>query len=232
MLSKTIRDQEMVDGAYATREIALEYVPRPREQLQVGEVVIPHGNILFNSRHKPSWRFALECWDTYLGLWEDLGLIKLGYPDLLIGKAMVDQAEINRWISYELKPLPFEQFYNKGLANGCRIDHLNLHFDQTIFCGIKLAFTGVRSPRKYGNLNSDPRRSAHQVPLHRRYIGNRPANRMIQRIKRKINKCLKQVPPVDFIEALSETETQFLVERGLGGRRVTITALDRLEPEL
>src|ERR1019366_3485717 len=106
------------------------------------------------------------------------------------------------------KAMPFEKFYQNGIKNGCFLEHLNLHFDQTVFRGIKMAVTGVRSPRKYGNMNCDPRPHAHEAPPHRRYIGNKPPHRMIQRIKSKITKCLKHVPPRDPFEVLSNNELQ------------------------
>ena len=231
LLAKKHRGVEMVDGALATREIALDFVPCPHEQLQVGEVVIPHGNILFDSRHRLGWRFALECWETYLALWKDLGLYKYGYPDLVIGQRMKDQDEIDRWISYELKAMPFEKFYKNGIKNGCRLEHLNFHFDQTIFRGVKMAFTGVRSPRKFGNMNSDPRKSAHEIPPHRRYIGKKPANRMAKRIIGKLARCLKRNPPKNLFDVLSKNEIQFLATHGLDGKATTFEALKRLETE-
>ena len=234
--AKRLRDRDLVDGAFLTREIALDLVPvavpDPVRQWSVAEVVIPHGNGLLNTRRKPSWRFAVECWEVLVTLWIDWDLFKYGYPDLMVGKAMDDQEEINRWISYCLKAMPFEEFYRHGITNGCFLEHLNLHFDQTVFRGVKMAFTGVKSPRKYGNMNCDPRLHAHEVALHRRYIGNKPPHRMIQRIKSKIRKCLKHVAPRDPFDVLSDNELQFLVEHGLDEQHVTINALDRLETEL
>jgi hypothetical protein len=205
-LTRLARGLELVDGAYATREIVVQFVPQPKAPLKVGEIVLPHGNILFNSRRKPDWRFAQDCWLAYVELWAHLGLFGLGYPDLLIGRAMVDQAEINRWLSYSLKPLPFESFYRDGLRRGCPIDHLNLHFDQTVFNGIEFPLGCVRSPRKYGTLNGDPRTG--------NYMGARPVNRTLARIKKKIAKTLKHDPDADPLDRLARTEIDFLRKHG------------------
>ena len=62
-------------------------------------------------------------------------------------------------------------------------------------------------------------------------IRTKPPRRAIRRIAQEIARCLKQVPPGDFIAALSQKETQFLIEHGLGGPQVTIRALDELEAE-
>jgi hypothetical protein len=207
--ARKARDLGFADGAYVTREMALQFVPLPNapvRELQVGEIVLPHGNILFNSRRKPDWLFAQELWHAYVDLWKHLGLFEVGYPDLFIGRAMVDQAEINRWISYSLKPMPFERFYQNGLHHGCRIDHLNLHFDQTIFGGIHVPLKYVRSPRKFGNLNSDSRTG--------NYMGARPVNRTLARIKKKIAKTLKHDPDADPLDRLARTEIDFLRKHG------------------
>jgi hypothetical protein len=233
--ARRLRDRGLVDGAYVSREIALDFVPLPRpataKEWRVAEVVLPHGNGLFNTRRKPGWRFAMECWDVYVDLWTDWGLIQYGYPDLLVGKAMVDQEEISRWISYALKAMPFEEFYQSGIKNGCFLEHLNLHFDQTVFRGIKMAFSGVRSPRKYGNMNCDPRLHAHEAPPHRRYLGKKPPDRMVQRILGKLRKCLRQQPPGDLTEQLTESEMHFLAEHDLDGYGVTVADLERWDGE-
>ena len=230
-----LRDRGLVDGAYVTREIALDYVPRlepvPKHELRVAEVVLPHGNGLFNTRRKPSWRFANECWEVLVTLWIDWDLFKYGYPDLLVGKAMVDQEEINRWISYSLKPMPFEKFYQKGIKNGCFLKHLNTHLDLTVFRSIKMAFSGVKSPRKYGNMNCDPRLHAHEAPPHRRYLGKKPINRMVRRILGKLRKCLRQQPSGDLTEKLTESEMCFLAEHDLDGHGVTVADLERWDGE-
>ena len=234
--AKRMERRGLSDGAHVTREIALDFVPRPepipKYEWRVVEVVLPHGNGLFNTRRKPCWRFALECWQIFLEVWDDWGLMKYGYPDLMVGKPMVDQAEINRWIGYELKPLQFGKFYRSGIKNGCCLEHLNLQFDQTVFGGVKEAFNGVRSPRKYGNLNGDPRSNAHEVPPFRKYIGIKPPNRTAERIRAKIRKSLKQSPPGDLFEKLSEGDLQFLIKHHLDGKTVTIEDLNRAEPEL
>jgi hypothetical protein len=233
--AKRLRDRGLVDGAFVTREIALDFVPRPEpvpnHELRVAEVVLPHGNGLFNTRRKPGWRFAVECWDILVTLWIEWELFKHGYPDLLVGRAMVDQKEIKRWISYELKPMPFEKFYQNGIENGCFLEHYNLHFDQTVFRGIKMAFSGVKSPRKYGNMNCDPRLHAHEAPPHRRYLGKKPINRMVQRILGKLRKCLRQQPPGDLTEKLTESEMHFLAEHDLDGHGVTVADLERWDGE-
>src|ERR1019366_6457801 len=234
--AKRLRDRGLVDGAYVAREIAIDYVPRPepipKREWRVTEGVLPHGNGLFNARRKPGWCFALDCWDVLVKLWIDWGLFEFGYPDLLVGKAMVDQKEINRWLSYSLKAMPFEKFYRRGIKNGGFLEHLNLHFDQTVFRGIKMAFTGVKSPRKYGNMNCDPHLRVHEVPPHRRYLGKKPGNRMVQRIKAKLRKCLQQDPPGDLTTVLSDNELQFLAENGMHLDHVTIANLDRLDAKL
>ena len=233
--AKRLRDRGLVDGAFVSREIALDFapvaVPDPARQWSVAEVVLPHGNGLFNTRRKPGWRFAVECWAVYVDLWADWGLFEYGYPDLMVGKAMDNQEEINRWISYELKPMPFEKFYKRGIKNGCFLEHLNLHFDQTVFRGIKMASSGVKSPRKYGNMNCDPRLHAHEAPPHRRYIGNKPPDRMVRRILGKLRKCLRQQPPGDLSEKLTDNEMQFLAEHDLDGHRVTVADLERWDGE-
>jgi hypothetical protein len=233
--AKRLRDRGLVDGAFVTREIALNFVPRPEPvpegQWRVAEVVIPHGNGLFNTRRRPSWRFAIECWALYVDLWIDWGLFQYGYPDLMVGKAMVDQEEIDRWIGYELKAMPFEKFYRGGIKNGCFLEHLNARLDLIVFRAIKLAFTYVRSPRKFGNLNSDPRLHANEIPAHRRYIGTKPPDRMIRRIRAKLRKCQRQQPPADLTEKLTDNEMQFLAERGSDGHRVTVADLERWDGE-
>src|ERR1019366_7175641 len=59
--ARRLRDRELVDGAFVSREIALDFVPvavpDPARQWSVAEVVLPHGNGLFNTRRKPAWRF-------------------------------------------------------------------------------------------------------------------------------------------------------------------------------
>jgi hypothetical protein len=234
--AKRLRERGLVDGAYVTREIALDFVPCPepvpKHGWRVTEVVLPHGNGLLNTRRKPGWSFAVECWDVLVTLWIDWGLFEYGYPDLLVGKAMVGQEEIKRWISYKLKPMPFEKFYQKGIKNGCFLEHLNLHFDQTVFRGIKMAVKGVRSPRKYGNMNCDPRLHSHEAPPHRQYLGKKPINRMVQRIRSKLRKCLQQVPPGDLSEKLSDNEMQFLAKHRMDGKRVSLADLERLEADL
>jgi hypothetical protein len=81
-------------------------------------------------------------------------------------------------------------------------------------------------------MNFDPRLHAHEAAPHRRYLGKKPVNRMVRRIKSKLRRCLQQVSPGDLTEKLSENEMQFLAEHGLDGRHVTINVLDRLETEL
>ena len=92
------------------------------------------------------------------------------YPDLLISR-LSSQPELNTWISYELKSMPFDRFYNEGLADGCKVADLNLEIDQTIFSEIKEAFGQVKSPRKIGNLYCQ---SAN-------YIGVKPLLRLTKR---------------------------------------------------
>jgi hypothetical protein len=214
----------LADGAYAVHEVDLQFIPQSASGLKVGEILLPHGNILFNTHCKPDWRFAQDCWLAYTKVWERFGLLDLGYPDLVIGKSMVDQAEINRWISYGLKPLPFEKFYFRGLRNGCPVEPLNMHFDQTVFRALKVPLQCVRSPRKYGNLNSDPKVID--------YIGARPPNRTLIRIRRKIAKCLKNTPEAEPYDRLAQSELEFLFKLGFTGRKLRMEDVDTLETRL
>lgn len=132
---QALKRRGLIDGAFATREVAIEFLPRRMEAYEVSETVLPHGHALCNTRRKVDWRYAEECYRVYVELWERHGLFEVGYPDLVVGKPMVDQAEIERWIGYIVKSLPFDKIYREAVAKGCKLEHLNFQFDQTIFLG-------------------------------------------------------------------------------------------------
>lgn len=157
----------LIDGAYVAREIDLDF--RPYEPVQyellVDHTALIHGNMLINTRQKPGWALLQEMFKIYFCVCLDLNIP--AYADLM-GSRLDSQAEINRWISYELKSMPFDRWYNEALTHGCNVEHLNMAFDQTVFSGIKKAFGGVKSPRKFGNMFCQ----------NREYLGTKPPMRI------------------------------------------------------
>jgi hypothetical protein len=167
----------LIDGAYVAREIDLDF--RPCEPVQykllVDQTALVHGNMLINTRRKPGWALLKEMFIIYFDVCLDLNIP--AHADLM-GSRLDSQAEINRWISYELKSMPFDRWYNEALTHGCNVEHLNMAFDQTVFSGIKKAFGGVKSPRKFGNMFCQ----------NREYLGTKPPMRISNE---KIDRWLK-----------------------------------------
>ncbi len=165
--AKRLKAAGLIDGAYVAREIDLDFRPCKASQyeLSVDHTALVHGNMLVNTRREPGWQLMLEMFKIYFEVCVDLRIP--AYADLM-GSRLDSQKELTRWISYELKPMPFHRWYNEALARGCNVEHLNMAFDQTVFSRIKCAFGRVKSPRKYGNMycQNDP------------YIGRKPPMRL------------------------------------------------------
>lgn len=149
--AKRLRRAGLIDGGYVAREIDLDFRPckGSRYELSVDHTALVHGNMLVNTRQKPDWNLMLEMFNVYFDVCVDLRIP--AFADLM-GSRLDSQMDLNRWLSYELKPMPYHRWYNEGLAHGCNVEHLNMAFDQTVFSRIKCAFGRVKSPRKFGNL--------------------------------------------------------------------------------
>lgn len=163
--AKRLKAAGLIDGAYVAREIDLDFYSQKAapDQLSVVHTALPHGNLLVNTRQTPDWSWLIDVFDVYLGVCWAFGVP--AYSDLL-GSRIDSQAEINRWISYELKPLPYHVWYNSAVTRGCNVAHLNMALDD-VFDDLFRELSFARSPRKIGNMYCQSRDYLRQSRLFR-----------------------------------------------------------------
>jgi hypothetical protein len=167
---------EWLSGVYAAFEWSFSFRPQanplPRQRACY-HVALPHLHGFGNAQRELSFHDGKRIYQHYCEIilegWP--GREWPSYPDLWISP-IPSQADLKTWINYHIKAAHFDEFYRRGICNGCPLPDLNMEFHSVIWDALNI----VRTPRKYGNLN----------PLVDGYIGIQQYRKLSQPQVKKI----------------------------------------------
>jgi hypothetical protein len=144
---------EWLSGVYAAFEWHFSFRPRAsprRGELACYHVALAHLHGFGNAPRELGFHDAKQIYRRYCEIilegWP--GREWPSYPDLWISR-IPSQADLKTWINYHIKAAHFDEFYRKGIRNGCPLPDLNMEFHSVVWDALNI----VRTPRKYGNLN-------------------------------------------------------------------------------